>query len=856
MLGSTIDYGRKILSKAAKMAGEGYDLDSSSDARAKANASLAVDRNLLKETLPYKSIQDNLFFNAQSLGFGFEIAPLSGASESLSRALADMLKNRLPNGVIAQFMLYKHGMVGPVIDEAYLPFVKKGGLYKKLAEKSMEYHKNAIYKGYDNKAGVPACLCDYRAFVFFSVKKSQNSESMMRSLLTAIQSEFHVMGIDNKIADASLLGSLLNALVTPKKGSIQWPEINKINDEQPLIEQFLETGSALSVFDNFIDMEVLNDKGLSTNTTAVSLKLHKYPENFALWQSADLFSNLYEAKKNISCPFLISFAIHGKNQTKMQAKAKSMTYSLNKNNNGIQNFMNPFLKDELGDWSEVNDSLSRDEAALFPCCYNLVLFTDQDKYNHHIAEAVESYRAMNFELKPAKCSQWLRFLSSLPFMPSEGLWRGLEALDETKTLTNHNVASLLPVVADFKGSRQGMLLPTFRNQLAFIDTFDDKGLSISNYNYTTRGTSGSGKSHLEQYRVANALAKGEQVFVIDIGDSYKHLCEALGGVYVDATSIALNPFTLFDFDGFIEVDGQRMENCIQIRDLLAIMASPSTPLECVQMDYLLDAVLSVWHKKGTKASIDDVVEKLKHMLKTEHPGDTRLSDLITHLKKFTTGNLYGHMFNGETPAFNKNSFVVFELGKLKKNKELLKIVMFVMIVIIQGQFYFGSRNRLKRCVIDEAWEYLTGDDNEITAQFIMHGFRTARKHNGGFGVITQLLEDLSTTPQGRAIKACSSIHHVLLPEDLDDYVKNHPRAFNEQQETLLRKFGEAGSQGFASVMVQYGRGYTFHRYFSDPFSRILFSTKGDEFEALQRLVHSGMRIDEAAELVVEKLGLK
>ncbi len=856
MLAPIKDYGVKILSKIAQMAGEGYEVDGASRARADVNASLSVDRTLLKAALPYESSHQNLFYNAQSLGFGFELAPLSGASESLSKSLADLLKNKLPDGVIAQFMMYKHGMVGEVIDEGYAPFLKKGGLYQKLAQKSIEYHKNAIHNGYKNNAGVSACLCDYRVFVFFSVKKGYGNESMMSSLMNDIQSELQVMGIDNRRMDAMSLGILLKALVTPQRGGIEWPRIEPLSEDASLIEQYLEKGAALSVFDDFIDMDVPDEKGRSTKTTAVSLKLHKYPEQFVLMQTPDLFANLYEAKKNISCPFLISFAIHGKNQNKMRAKAKGMTYSLNKNNNGDQNFMNPFLKDELKDWGEVNEGLSRDELALFPTCYNLVLFTDETSQKHHVAEAVESYRALNFKIRPARCTQWLRFLSSLPFIPSEGLWRGLETLDETKTLTNVNVASLLPVVADFKGAKQGMLLPTFRHQIAFVDTFDDKHLPISNYNYTTRGTSGSGKSHLEQNRLANALAKGEQVFVIDIGDSYKHLCHALGGVYVDATTIQLNPFTLFDFEGYIEVDGERVDNCIQIRDLLAIMASPSSPLESIQMDYLLEAVIMAWTSKKAKASIDDVVESLAVLLKTEHRGDIRLSDLITHLKKFTTGNLYGHMFNGQTPAFYSNPFVVFELGSLKKNKELLKIVMFVMIVIIQGQFYHGPRDRCKRCVIDEAWEYLTGGDNEITANFIMQGFRTARKHNGGFGVITQLLEDLNATPQGRAIKACSAIDHVLLPGDLEDFISNNPKAFNEQQQYLLKKFGEAGAQGFASVMVQYGKGYTFHRYFADPFSRILFSTKGNEFDALQRLVNSGMGIDEAVETIVEQMGVR
>jgi conjugal transfer ATP-binding protein TraC len=85
------------------------------------------------------------------------------------------------------------------------------------------------------------------------------------------------------------------------------------------------------------------------------------------------------------------------------------------------------------------------------------------------------------------------------------------------------------------------------------------------------------------------------------------------------------------------------------------------------------------------------------------------------------------------------------------------IVMFVMIVIIQGQFYQSPRHIKKRCIIDEAWRFLCEGSNPIAANFIEQGFRTARKHNGGFGVITQYLLDTDKTIQGQAIAASSDI---------------------------------------------------------------------------------------------------
>ena len=53
------------------------------------------------------------------------------------------------------------------------------------------------------------------------------------------------------------------------------------------------------------------------------------------------------------------------------------------------------------------------------------------------------------------------------------------------------------------------------------------------------------------------------------------------------------------------------------------------------------------------------------------------------------------------------------------------------------------------------------------------------------------------------------------------------------------------------MMVQYGKGYTFHRYFADPYSRILFSTKGHEFDAVEALVNSGVSIEQAVHQVAQ-----
>ena len=537
----------------------------------------------------------------------------------------------------------------------------------------------------------------------------------------------------------------------------------------------------------------------------------------------------------------------------MKAKAKARAKSLSANNNAVQSFINPGIKEEAEEWQFVHEHASRGELHLLPSFYNLVLYTTDTKEREHVAKAISSFRQMGFTLSQSRCKQWLRFLASMPFMLTEGLFSSLELLGMTKKLSHTNIANLLPIVCDFKGARNGLIVPTFRHQLFHLDTFDDRVLPITNFNRLTVASTGAGKSFFEQAQILDGLSRGQQIFVIDLGGSYKHLCDLVGGSYIDASTLTLNPFTLFDFDGVTEIEGEMVNDYVQIRDLLAIMASPGEALGEVQKAWLLDAVLLCWKAHGRGAKMDDVLDALRGFL--HHPesrNDRRLKDLLILLGKYGSTGIYGKMFNSDTPLLNGSNFVVLEMSALESNPELLTIVMFVMIVIIQGQFYHSDRKREKRCIIDEAWRFLKAGANPLTAGFIEQGFRTARKHTGGFAVITQNLLDTMNTIQGRAIAASSDTKIIMRQGSFKEFVEEHPTYFNPLEAEIIKSFGEAKTQGFSNLMIQFGTVTTFHRYFCDPFSRVLFSTSGDEVSDIESLIARNIPLADAVSQVAQK----
>jgi len=815
--------------------------------------SLSLDVPSMKSLLPYETVNDDGFFvNRNSMGFGMMLMPMAGADESLMKSLAQMFKNKLTQGTDCTVLLYKHPWLAPHLHRNFEPILKRGGIFAELARQSLKYHLHAIKKGYKNGRNIPATLSDYRGYLFISRPNQPGVEEQLKWLRDDFESELKVAGFSFARCEDDDFKALLAALISPNFNEYAWPAF----DESPSFigEAIVNPSSVYEIGDESINLSIADEEGVLQRAKIVSCELSSYPKKpFALWQTPDLFANLLEPEQGIQCPFLLSFTVRGVNQEKMKARAKARAKSLSANNNAVQSFINPGIKEEAEEWQFVHEYASRGELHLLPSFYNLVLYTTDSKEREHVAKAISSFRQMGFTLSQSRCKQWLRFLASLPFMLTEGLFSSLELLGMTKKLSHTNIANLLPVVCDFKGARNGLIVPTYRHQLFHLDTFDDRVLPITNFNRLTVASTGAGKSFFEQAQILDGLSRGQQIFVIDLGGSYKHLCDLVGGSYIDASTLTLNPFTLFDFDGVTEIEGEMVNDYVQIRDLLAIMASPGEALGEVQKALLLDAVLLCWKAHGRGAKMDDVLEALRGFLHNpESRNDRRLKDLLILLGKYGSTGIYGKMFNSDTPLLNGSNFVVLEMSALESNPELLTIVMFVMIVIIQGQFYHSDRKREKRCIIDEAWRFLKAGANPLTAGFIEQGFRTARKHTGGFAVITQNLLDTMNTIQGRAIAASSDTKIIMRQGSFKEFVEEHPTYFNPLEAEIIKSFGEAKTQGFSNLMIQFGTVTTFHRYFCDPFSRVLFSTSGDEVSDIESLIARNIPLADAVSQVAQK----
>ena len=148
-------------------------------------------------------------------------------------------------------------------------------------------------------------------------------------------------------------------------------------------------------------------------------------------------------------------------------------------------------------------------------------------------------------------------------------------------------------------------------------------------------------------------------------------------------------------------------------------------------------MIGAFTEKGNAANIDDVMAYLVRV-NDERAHDARISDMVTLLKKYSptqapAGSLGARIFNAASSLASndvkRERFIVLELGELEHQPELLKSVLFALILHIEHHMYLGDLARKKLCVIDEAWRLLSGS-NRTAAGFIEKGFRTARKYHG------------------------------------------------------------------------------------------------------------------------------
>jgi len=784
--------------------------------------------NILANLLPYMSYDtDNeLYVNKRSAGFILETLPLPGASEETVNILSTILTDTLPKDADLQIMLWASDKVGDVLAKFEKQRSGKGEIFEWLAKMRTDYLKQGAYQSLINNGSM--LIRDFRLFFIVSLpcKDYEEVAEELLSLREDIQSSLKSVNMPSRPLPVEGFLSLMTDLTSPSSdplnARVPWQELDD------LASQVTNPECMIKVFPYHLSFVNENE-----TWEARCFSVRNFPKTMAQWKMTDSIGQLFNSALQIPCPFIISLNVRLLDHEQSAAKAQLQYMDKDKMARSPMAKFNPMAGEQRNDWEFVRKRLAEGDR-LVKSFFQIVLYAPEKQAIAAERKVRDLYRANGWRMRKEAYLQLQSWLAIMPMLMTEGLYKDFEIFKRFRTMTAFNAINIAPLQGEWKGSPSpNLLLPGRRGQLATWSPFDN---TEGNYNVCIAAASGKGKSVFTQEYIVTIVGSGGRVWIIDIGRSYEKTCRLLGGEFIEFSlnnPICINPFSLIhNLDESMEM----------LKPLLASMARPSGKVSDEELAWLEKGIKAAWEEKGNAATITTVADWLKAQ---EAPICENLNLL---LYSYTKDGMYARYFEGEANINFDNPFVVLELQELKSKKDLQRIVLLVLMYQIAEIMYMGNRSQCKSCIIDEAWDLL-GGDNDNAAKFIEAGYRTARRYTGNFVTITQSINDYFKNSTSTAAFD-NSDNMVILgqkSEALDQVRKNERLSMDAYTERLYKSLRKTDE--YSECVIKSPSGLSVHRIIFDPYSRILYSSKGVEFDAVKRLQAQGHSLKDAISIV-------
>ena len=327
-----------------------------------------------------------------------------------------------------------------------------------------------------------------------------------------------------------------------------------------------------------------------------------------------------------------------------------------------------------------------------------------------------------------------------------------------------------------------------------VDISDEpmkKGI-CTNRNKFILGPSGSGKSFFTNHMVRSYYEQGTHIVLVDVGHSYKGLCQMVNGYYFtydETNPIRFNPFFIGEGE---TLDTEKKESIKTL--LLALWKKDNETFN--RSEYVaLSNALQLYYEKlnptrpstkgegntGIFPCFDTFYEFLQEdfveVLKTDKvkEKDFDVSNFLYVLRPYYKGGEFDYLLNAtENLELLKERFIVFELDNIKDHP-----ILFPVVTIIIMEVFISKMRKLKgirkMILIEEAWKAIA---REGMAEYIKYLFKTVRKFFGEAIVVTQEVEDIISSPVVKQAIINNSDCKILLDQS------KYQNKFDQIQELL------------------------------------------------------------------------
>jgi conjugation system TraG family ATPase len=273
----------------------------------------------------------------------------------------------------------------------------------------------------------------------------------------------------------------------------------------------------------------------------------------------------------------------------------------------------------------------------------------------------------------------------------------------------------------------------------------------TNRNKFILGPSGSGKSFFTNHMIRSYYEQGAHVVLVDVGHSYKGLCDLVDGYYFtysESDPIRFNPFYITDGD---VLDTEKKESIKTL--LLALWKKDDENFRRSEYVALSNALTLYFVHLEKQPDIFPCFNTFYEFLMSEYmqvledgkvkEKDFDIGNFLYVLNPYYRGGEFDYLLNATDNLDLLNQpFIVIELDNIKDHP-----ILFPVVTLILMEMFISKMRKLKGVrkvlLIEECWKAIAKDG---MAEYIKYLFKTVRKHFGEAIVVTQEVEDIISSP--------------------------------------------------------------------------------------------------------------
>lgn len=305
----------------------------------------------------------------------------------------------------------------------------------------------------------------------------------------------------------------------------------------------------------------------------------------------------------------------------------------------------------------------------------------------------------------------------------------------------------------------------------------------TNRNKFILGPSGSGKSFFTNHMVRSYYEQGTHIVLVDVGHSYKGLCDMVKGYYFtysEDNPIRFNPFYIGEGDS---LDTEKKESIKTL--LLALWKKDDETFKRSEYVALSNAISGYYICLGNKPDVFPCFNSFYDFLRDDYvpvlasdkvkEKDFDINNFLYVLRPYYEGGEFDYLLNAtENLNLLQERFIVFELDNIKDHP-----ILFPVVTIIIMEVFINKMRKMKgirkMILIEEAWKALM---KEGFAEYIKYLFKTVRKFFGEAIVVTQEVEDIISSPVVKQAIINNSDCKILLDQS------KYQNKFDQIQELL------------------------------------------------------------------------